>query len=154
MEPTPVNVTVPAYAGPGHLPPWLILSVRVPSPNRAMGRILLFLTFCAVLTLDASSPPLRTPPAPLFPAAEAARLADDYVAKKFPQFPALYCSEISYDSDGGMKPDPTVIWRLRYLIPNNPRKDIEGSPYADWGVCLIFVHKNRSVSHSTEPKQH
>lgn len=101
----------------------------------------------------ATSPPMKTPAAPAFRAAEAARLGDEYVAKKFPQFPTLYCSEVSYDSDDNMKPDPSVIWRLRYIIPNNPRKEVPGSRSPDWGVCLVYVHKDKTVTHTTEPKQ-
>jgi hypothetical protein len=113
---------------------------------------LLLATFTAFYTV-AKPPPMQTPAAPLFRAAEAARLGDEYVAKKFPQFPTLYCSEVSYDSDDNMKPDPSVIWRLRYLIPNNPRKEVPGSPFPDWGVCLVYVHKDKTVTHTTEPKQ-
>ncbi len=107
----------------------------------------------AVATVGAKAPPMQTPAAPPFPAVEAARLGDEYVAKKFPKFPTLYCSEVSYDGDNYMKPDPSVVWRLRYVIPNNPRKEVPGSPFPDWGVCLVFVHKDKSVIHTTEPRQ-
>jgi|GEM_PF-4171815 len=113
----------------------------------------LFLTLIAVSDSLAKEPWSKTPAAPPFPAAEAARLGDEYVTKKFPEFPTLYCSEVAYDSDSSMKPDPTVIWRLRYYIPNNPPKARSGSPFADWGVCLVFVHKDKTVTHTTEPKQ-
>ncbi len=95
---------------------------------------------------------METPAAPPFPATEAARLGDAYVAKKFPEFPTLYCSEVSYDSDDNLKPVPSIVWRLRYYIPHNPRKEVPGSPFPDWGVCLVFVHKDKSVTHSTQPK--
>jgi hypothetical protein len=122
-------------------------------------RILTAITTATLLLIiiacnaGATPPPMQTPAAPLFRAAEAAKLADEYVAKKFPQFPTLYCSEVAYDSDDGMKPDPSIIWRLRYLIPNNPRKEVPGSPFPDWGVCLVYVHKDKTVTHTTEPKQ-
>ena len=113
----------------------------------------LFVAVFAIFTAGAKAPPMTTPAAPPFPASEAASLGDEYVAKKFPHFPTLYCSEVSYDSDDYMKPDPSVIWRLRYVIPNNPRKEVRGSPFPDWGVCLVFVHKDKSVTHTAEPKQ-
>jgi hypothetical protein len=98
----------------------------------------------------AESPPTHTAPAPLFKAAEAARLADEYVAKTFPEFPAIYCSELSYESQQ-MKPDKTVTWRLRYVIPNNPGKAVDGTPFRDWGFCLVYVHEEKSVTHTTKP---
>ena len=116
----------------------------------------LLFAFFGILNAAAKDlPQKQTPPAPPFPAREAVRLGDEYVAKKFPQFPTLYCSELSYDSvtEADIRPDPTIVWRLRYLIPNNPRKEVPGSPFPDWGVCLVFVHKDKSVTHTTEPKQ-
>src|SRR5262245_51502952 len=101
----------------------------------------------------ANGPLTATPPAPPFPAWEAAKLGDAYVAKTFPKFPNLYCSEVSYDGDDHMKPDPTVVWRLRYLLPNNPHRAIPGSPFPDTGVCLVFVHRDKSVTHTKEPTQ-
>ena len=113
----------------------------------------LVITGLFILRAEANGPAIYTPAAPPFLAAEAARLGDEYVAKKFPQFQTLYCSEVSYDSDDNMKPDPSVIWRLRYIIPNNPRKEVAGSPFPDSGVCLVYVHKDKTVTHTTEPKQ-
>lgn len=104
------------------------------------------------VTASAESPPTHTPQAPLFKAAEAARLADEYIAKTFPEFPDIYCSELSYESQL-MKPDKTVVWRLRYQLPNNPGKAVKGSPFLDWGVCLVYVHEDKSVTHATQPKR-
>lgn len=104
----------------------------------------------AVSPIVANQSPLELPEAPPFSAIEAARLGDEYVASRFPQFPMLYCSDVAYVSDP--KPDGSVIWRLRYFIPNNPAKIVPGS-LPDFGVCLVFVHKDRTVTHTTEPKQ-
>ncbi|MEX2605886.1 MAG: hypothetical protein WD708_00940 [Kiritimatiellia bacterium] len=118
-----------------------------------MRHLLAILAIFAVAeSAMAESPPTHTPRAPLFKAVEAARLADEYVAKTFPEFPGIYCSELSYESHQ-MKPDKTVIWRLRYMIPNNPGRVVEGSPHKDWGVCLVYVHEDKSVSHTTQPKR-
>ena len=115
-----------------------------------------FITFFSILAVAVSAraegPPTHTPCAPLFKAVEAARLADEYVAKTFSEFPDIYCSELSYESQQ-MKPDKTIIWRLRYLIPNNPRREVERSPFPDWGVCLVYVHEDKSVTHTTQPKR-
>jgi hypothetical protein len=116
-------------------------------------RIALLILILTSFNAKATSPPMETPAAPLFRAAEAAKLGDEYVAKKFPEFPTLYCSEISYESDDQLRPDPSVVWRLRYIIPNNPRKEIPGTPFSDWGVCLVYVHKDKSVSHTSEPRK-
>ncbi len=118
-----------------------------------MRHLLTIIAILAVaMSASAEGPPTHTPPAPLFKAAEAAQLADEYVAKTFAEFPDIYCSELSYESQQ-MKPDKTVIWRLRYLIPNNPRRAVEGSPFPDWGVCLVYVHEDKSVTHTTQPKR-
>ena len=100
----------------------------------------------------AESPPMETPPAPAVSALEAVRLADEYVKKTFPEFPDLYCAELTYDSQR-MKPDPTIMWRLRYLLPRNARKENAGNPFGDWGACLIFVHEQGRVSHGIAPKR-
>jgi hypothetical protein len=110
----------------------------------------------AVIDADAKDlPRTQTPAAPPFQALEAVRLGDEYVAKKFPQFPTLYCAKISYDSLGGacIRPDPTIVWRLRYFIPDNPLKEVPGSPFPDSGVCLVYVHKDKTVTHTAEPKR-
>ena len=119
--------------------------------NHVGGLLLALIVVCAA---RANGPPIETPPAPPFPAAEAARLGDAYVSKTFPQFPKLYCFEITYDSDQNMKPDPTVVWRLRYFLPKNPYRSVPGSSFPDTGVCLVFVHRDRSVTHSKEPTEH
>ena len=115
-----------------------------------LGLLLLLLS---LLHAGANGPPTETPSAPPFPASEAAKLGDEYIAKTFPQFPKLYCFEVSYDSDDNMKPDRSVVWRLRYVIPNNPHRAVPGSPFPDTGVCLVFVHRDRSVTHTKEPTQ-
>lgn len=74
----------------------------------------------ALLTLliavaQATPPPMTTPPKPPFPAWEAAKLADAYVAKTFPQFPDLYCSEVDHIDPRAMLPVKTAVWSLRYL---------------------------------------
>ena len=120
--------------------------------NTIRHLVTLFAISVFAVVARAESPSTHTPPAPLFKAAEAARLADIYVAKTFPKFPGIYCSALSYESQQ-MKPDKTVIWRLRYLIPNNPRRAVKGSPYPDWGVCLVYVHEDKSVTHTTQPKR-
>ena len=107
----------------------------------------------AVLNVAAESAPMPTPPAPPFRVAEAAGLGDEYVAKKFPQFPTLYCSHVSYNRADNKESDPSIIWRLRYVIPINPAREVPGSPFYDWGVCVVFVHKDKSVTHTLEPKQ-
>ncbi|WP_411827788.1 hypothetical protein [Luteolibacter sp. AS25] len=112
----------------------------------------LLATLFVALSAVAELPPSHTPPAPAFKAAEAAKLADDYIAKTFPQYPELYCSELSYESQL-MKVDKSVIWRLRYIIPKNPGRTVEGSPHLDWGVCLVFVHEDKSVTHTAQPKR-
>jgi hypothetical protein len=109
-------------------------------------------TFIAVA--QATPPPMTTPPKPPFPAWEAAKLADAYVAKTFPQFPDLYCSEVDHIDPRAMLPDKTVVWSLRYLIPNNPRITKPGIPFPDWGVCLVWVHRDKSVTHTIAPKAH
>ncbi len=119
--------------------------------NRTLAALLV--ASVTVLNVGAKLPPMQTPPAPPFRATEAARLGDEYVAKKFPQFPTLYCSHVSYNRIDNKEPDPSVMWRLRYLLPNNPGKAVSGSPFYDWGVCVVLVHKDKSVTHTIEPKQ-
>lgn len=98
-----------------------------------------------------ASPHTHTPTNPPVKAADAVRFADAYVQKTFPDHPELYCSELTYDSSP-MKPVKTVVWRLRYLLPNNPRRKVEGSAHDDWGVCLVYVHQDESVTHTTTPR--
>ncbi|MEI9896461.1 MAG: hypothetical protein WDN28_22015 [Chthoniobacter sp.] len=123
------------------------------------SRFLFLLTILVGTSFSAAKKMARqeTPPAPPFSAAEAAKLGDAHVAKKFPQFPDLYCSEILYDpgvdGDADIVPDPTIVWRLRYVIAKNPRKDVAGSPFPDWGWCLVFIHRDKSVTHTSEPKR-
>ena len=122
-------------------------------PRRKLFSVLFSGLIFVSLHAGASGPPIKTPAPPPFPASEAAKLGDEYVSKKFPQFPDLYCSEVIYDSEDNMKPDRSVIWRLRYIIPNNPRMDVKDSPFPDWGVCLVFVHRDMTVTHTLEPKR-
>lgn len=121
--------------------------------NRFLLAVVVLLMTIALA--HAKTAEVETPLAPPFPASEAATLADAYVANTFPEFTDLYCSEIAYDWVGArcIRPDPTIVWRLRYLIPHNPRKDVPGSPFPDWGVCLVFVHRDKSVTHTAEPKR-
>jgi hypothetical protein len=109
-------------------------------------------TFIAIA--QATPPPMTTPPKPPFPAWEAAKLADAYVAKTFPQFPDLYCSEVDHIDPRAMLPDKTVVWSLRYLIPDNPRLQQPGNAFPDWGVCLVWVHQDKTVTHTIAPKAH
>lgn len=109
-----------------------------------------------IINAGATAPPTKTPDTPPFSISEAAKLGDEYVAHTFPQFPTLYCSEIVYETDPmamRMTPNKIIVWRLRYIIPNNPRLDVPGKISADWGYCSLLIYSDKSVAHLSEPKQ-
>ena len=118
-------------------------------PNQFfVGLLLLVLT---LLHAGANGPPTETPSAPPFPASEAAKLGDEYIAKTFPQFPKLYCFEVSYDSDDNMKPDrsgcggfatsfPIILTeRFRAVLSPTPAF----APYSSIATSLLLTPKNR-----------
>jgi hypothetical protein len=96
----------------------------------------------------------QLPPPPSVGPAEALRRADEYVHGKFPQFPDIYCSEMTLEPvQDSCMPDPNILWRFRYLLPNNP---VPAGPMGqhDLGVCLVYIRPDGSVYHTTEPRHH
>lgn len=112
------------------------------------------LLIAALLLAGISAGFANTPPSPSIPAREALRLADAYVAKTFPQFPDLYCAELTYElATQSCIGDPNTLWRLRYLLPSNSEAiDPKTGSMSD-GVCLIYISPKGKVRHTTEPKR-
>ncbi len=135
------------------LPPLSMSVLYVRQRNMKLNyyTLLAFALSCLVQPTYSASPPTHTPPSPPVKAADAIRLADEYVQMTFPDHPELYCSDLAYDNHP-MRPVKTEVWRLRYLLPNNPRREVEGSPHPDWGMCLVYVHEDGSVTHTAAPR--
>jgi hypothetical protein len=96
----------------------------------------------------------QLPPAPSVGPAEALRRADEYVHKKFPQFPDIYCSEMMLEPvHDSCVHDPNILWRFRYLLPNNPVPPGTLGNH-DFGACLVYMRPDGTVFHTTEPRRH
>jgi hypothetical protein len=94
----------------------------------------------------------QLPPAPTISPLNALKSADAYVRKTFPQFPDLYCSEMQYEGAVSSCFPPTCLWRFRYLLPNNYGVDPKG-PFADFGVCLVYIGLDGKLTHTTTPRR-
>ena len=116
-----------------------------------MRRFLIIAMFLVVGILHGG----QLPPAPAITPQRALELADAYVHKKFPQFPDIYCSEMRYEqAEDSCIHSPDVLWRFRYLLPNNPGELTGGDhPRTDYGVCLVYMAPDGTITHSTDPKR-